>query len=816
MKRSLIRMIILQTAVFFASVSCIDYVETVPGESAAGVSFEALLDNPVKAPVMGQTFPTSRTVILSAHKNGAEDAQEWFVDIPFAYDGTAWTANPQKRWPHQGTLDFLAWSADGLSMTASHPSNVSSAVTLAVPDNSSAQSDILVGARAGRSAQEGPFTMVFKHAEALVTFSAHSAEAYDAAANVGATLTGVRLIGPKNSGTLAVTRNGDDVAFAWSALGTERDALVSGDPVHLTTSSVAFGQGFLLPPQNAVWFAVQYTIHGGRDANGDPVDCPLEYVYHAGGSWDAGWRYNYDLSFSDNDIVVRATLEEWRMTGNYFYGTADHVDLVGPNFDFTSVTDWMWRPTEDDPYQRLTFDGGTWGSSVDFLLGGWGVTVASSGGSLTLSYVDVARSTPLTLDVMTDGEFSTEIAGLEYRVDGGAWTAYSAPFAVTAGMRLQLRADGTGGERINCDGNYSASGNVLSMISKEGFAELDDIPADGLSGLFRAQSHLVSASGLRMPGGAIGARGCRSMFKGCVSMVTGPEIPATSAEQYACDSMFLNCSRLRKGPTSLPATLGTSGGRQFTYMFYGCTSLTVAPELPATSIPTYAYYCMFYGCTALTTAPELPATTVSTYGYSYMFYGCSALATPPPVLPAETMNSACYYYMFASCTSLTRAPEMHGKTLGSNCYAAMFSSCSRLADIPASIPAEGGSSTVSSSACQSMFSNCKALTHAPALPATTLGEECYRTMFNGCTSLVAAPDLPAPVVNVNSYNGMFSGCSRLEAVKILATDISAYGCLSNWLSGVAAAGTITKHPDAALPAGASGIPSGWTVVEATE
>jgi len=45
-------------------------------------------------------------------------------------------------------------------------------------------------------------------------------------------------------------------------------------------------------------------------------------------------------------------------------------------------------------------------------------------------------------------------------------------------------------------------------------------------------------------------------------------------------------------------------------MFYGCTGLTTAPELPATTLASNCYSSMFNGCTGLTTAPELPATTL--------------------------------------------------------------------------------------------------------------------------------------------------------------------------------------------------------------
>ena len=51
-------------------------------------------------------------------------------------------------------------------------------------------------------------------------------------------------------------------------------------------------------------------------------------------------------------------------------------------------------------------------------------------------------------------------------------------------------------------------------------------------------------------------------------------------------------------------------------LFYVCTSLTQAPELPATTLAEHCYDCMFAGCSSLTTAPELPATTLAGYCYS--------------------------------------------------------------------------------------------------------------------------------------------------------------------------------------------------------
>ena len=112
-------------------------------------------------------------------------------------------------------------------------------------------------------------------------------------------------------------------------------------------------------------------------------------------------------------------------------------------------------------------------------------------------------------------------------------------------------------------------------------------------------------------------------------------------------------------------------------MFKGCTSLTSAPVLPATTLKMSCYHIMFNGCTALTTAPELPATTLADNCYSAMFSGCTALTTAPE-LPATRLKTSCYSTMFYSCSSLTTAPELPATTLAGRCYYNMFKNCTSL------------------------------------------------------------------------------------------------------------------------------------------
>jgi hypothetical protein len=88
---------------------------------------------------------------------------------------------------------------------------------------------------------------------------------------------------------------------------------------------------------------------------------------------------------------------------------------------------------------------------------------------------------------------------------------------------------------------------------------------------------------------------------------------------------------------------------------------------------------LFFRGTNIIDASELklPATTLAEYCYSDMFYGCASL-TKAPELPATTLAGHCYSGMFFNCKSLTKAPELPATTLVFNCYSDMFGFCSKL------------------------------------------------------------------------------------------------------------------------------------------
>lgn len=112
--------------------------------------------------------------------------------------------------------------------------------------------------------------------------------------------------------------------------------------------------------------------------------------------------------------------------------------------------------------------------------------------------------------------------------------------------------------------------------------------------------------------------------------------------------------------------------------FKGCTSLTTAPELPATTLSDNCYYGMFSGCRSLTYAPELPATTMKNNCYASMFTNCLSLTQAPSILPATDLQYGCYQYMFDGCSSLTKAPELPATILTTMCYSNIFAGCTQL------------------------------------------------------------------------------------------------------------------------------------------
>ena len=139
--------------------------------------------------------------------------------------------------------------------------------------------------------------------------------------------------------------------------------------------------------------------------------------------------------------------------------------------------------------------------------------------------------------------------------------------------------------------------------------------------MFYACTSLTTAPAL--PATTLTSYCYQNMFYGCTSLTTAPELPATTLADSCYSSMFYgtnvlpDCSNIDFASSTVVASGGLKG------LFSG-TKVTdndlerLLPKndngryyLPATTLANSCYLNMFYKCTSLTTAPELPATTLA-------------------------------------------------------------------------------------------------------------------------------------------------------------------------------------------------------------
>ncbi|MBQ6379075.1 MAG: leucine-rich repeat protein, partial [Prevotella sp.] len=332
-------------------------------------------------------------------------------------------------------------------------------------------------------------------------------------------------------------------------------------------------------------------------------------------------------------------------------------------------------------------------------------------------------STPLTLEATTSGDITFNLTlaygtdpsvmnAIEYQKNGGEWTAYTWGDAipVAVGDKVAFRGDnvkyyGNGNPSYNSHIASTADvyvyGNMMSLIHASDFATNYEMTGDwNFADLFKLptenpwdppvtvttiKSH--PSNDIVLPATTLTNYCYAGLFAGCKFITRAPELPATTMAVGCYVEMF-RATGLVSAP-ALPTTVftpysyddeGEHGSIDcYMQMFQDCTSLTTAPELPATTLVHGVYQNMFQGCTSLTTAPALPATdlTGGDQCYTAMFKGCTSLVTAP-ALPATTLAEDCYHRMFEGCTSLQKAPVLPAPTITGQVYGGMFDGCTSL------------------------------------------------------------------------------------------------------------------------------------------
>ena len=196
----------------------------------------------------------------------------------------------------------------------------------------------------------------------------------------------------------------------------------------------------------------------------------------------------------------------------------------------------------------------------------------------------------LTIEVFESGDFKVYCpeSTVDYSLNGGNWTVLKISVAVnnisvSAGDKIRFRHSG---ESVNFSMfqsntiSFSVYGNIESLEYGDDFVGKTEIlkSDNAFSRLFKGSTGLVSAENLVLPATTMkpncygGSSNFDGMFSGCTSLTTAPALPATT--------LASGC---------------------YANMFWNCTSLTKAPELLYSGdLPSNAYYSMFRNCDSLT------------------------------------------------------------------------------------------------------------------------------------------------------------------------------------------------------------------------
>ena len=205
----------------------------------------------------------------------------------------------------------------------------------------------------------------------------------------------------------------------------------------------------------------------------------------------------------------------------------------------------------------------------------------------------------LTLDVLTGGTIVWKAATsnitktISYSKDSGfTWTEITSTtggtvIEVSAGDKVMLKGNNVaygGSKNVNSGfmggtASYNVEGNVMSLIGGDNFSGLTSF--NGYTYVFHklfAETKVISAENMIMPVPVLTNSCYRAMFANTTTLSKAPEIPATTMATSACSYMFENCA-ITTAPVLSAETLGDYCCRG---MFTGCTNLNYIKCLATT------------------------------------------------------------------------------------------------------------------------------------------------------------------------------------------------------------------------------------------
>ena len=295
----------------------------------------------------------------------------------------------------------------------------------------------------------------------------------------------------------------------------------------------------------------------------------------------------YAFSASHLMTIISEIENPYSITNNVFKEVPSYAKLIVPKGTKSKyqATDGWNRFTNIIEDNSPEGDAGDEGDDDDFNALGTPLTFEAIEGTVTVNVRNY---------------FCSKTPTIQYRVDNGPWTDFTLTHTECHGAPLYS--------------NFIPAGKIVQLCCNDWpnmLNRLDESSqADGLSIQCDADCYVY----------------------GNVMSLETYSYSTDYDQECSFSWLFYQNTHIKNHPTkALVLPSKTLGRNSYTGMFYGCTGLTVAPELPAIELSendTYrggCYESMFQGCTSLIAAPVLPASVLTECCYKKMFWGCTNL-----------------------------------------------------------------------------------------------------------------------------------------------------------------------------------------------
>ena len=284
----------------------------------------------------------------------------------------------------------------------------------------------------------------------------------------------------------------------------------------------------------------------------------------------------------------------------------------------------------------------------------------------------------------------------------------------------------------------------------------------------------------------------RGAFQDCSSLESVVSW-TTSLMSGSADSFFYGCSSLRNVPSGLFDFI-TNGTFVSTYRNSGLSgSVNLSSVLGGNSISDYSY--CFYGCSSISSVSGQLRTSSNGTRLSYMFSGCSGMSSISNDIGAT--NIADCQYMFENCSNLQSPCRITFKYLaGATVVAARFCMNSGVSSLPSnmfsgsageltmnqafygcknlsSISTGAFNFTASEVSCVSMFEGCSSLLNVSGVTIPNIVSAASMFKNSGLTTITSS--LFSESTECYSYDECFSGCRNLRTAGSVGNPITPLG-----------------------------------------